>query len=154
MYLKPGLFFHIFLNHIKNLLFFFAAAGASAAFHDYDHIPLTELSHVVINYVQDSLDCCHSSQLNWEQLAHLHGWNFGMINKIKLKWQKRVIESPFLELIQNSHEFQNYTYGQLKEDLEKIPRKDILEKLRDYEEKGKLLVGWYILFQNKVLALS
>mgnify|MGYP003691326489 CR=1 FL=1 len=134
------LFSH-FLNQIKTLFFFFAAAGASAAFHDYDHIPLTELSHVVINYVQDSLDCCHSSQLNWEQLAHLHGWNFGMINKIKLKWQKRVIESPFLELIQNSHEFQNYTYGQLKEDLEKIPRKDILEKLRDYEEKGKLLVG-------------
>jgi hypothetical protein len=97
------------------------------------------LSHVVIEYVQSQLDYTSSSSLNWERLAHLHRWNFGMINTIKQKWQKRVIESPFLELIQNSKDFQNYTYGQLKLDLEKIPRKDILEKLREFEEKEQLV---------------
>ncbi|XP_062621586.1 uncharacterized protein LOC134283143 [Saccostrea cucullata] len=115
------------------------AAGASDACGNYDHLPLMDLSHIVIEYIQSQLDFAGSS-LNWERLAHLHGWNFGMIYTIKQKWQKRVIESPFLELIQNSKNFQNYTLGQLKLDLEKIPRKDILEKLRDFEEKEELVV--------------
>lgn len=116
-----------------------AASGASAATNDYDHLPLTNLSHIVIEYIQSQMDFYVSPQLNWEQLAHLHGWNFGKIHTIKQKWQKRVIESPFLELIQNSKDFQNYTYGHLKSDLEKIPRKDILEKLREFEEKQELI---------------
>lgn len=117
-----------------------AAAGASAAISDYDHLPLTNLSHIVIEYIQSQMDLFQSPQLNWEHLAHLHGWNFGKIYTIKQKWQRRMIESPFLELIQNSKDFQNYTYGQLKSDLEKIPRKDILEKLREFEEKQELIV--------------
>ncbi|XP_061173024.1 uncharacterized protein LOC133182263 [Saccostrea echinata] len=115
------------------------AAGASDACGNYDHLPLMDLSHIVIEYIQSQLDFAGSS-LNWERLAHLHGWNFGMIYTIKQKWQKRVIESPFLELIQNSQNFQNYTFGQLKMDLERIPRKDILEKLREFEEKEELVV--------------
>lgn len=117
-----------------------AAAGASAAISDYDHLPLTNLSHIVIEYIQSQMDLFQSPQLNWEKLAHLHGWNFGNIYTIKQKWQRRMIESPFLELIQNSKDFQNYTYGHLKSDLEKIPRKDILEKLREFEEKQELIV--------------
>lgn len=121
-------------------MYLLAAAGASEAISDYDHLPLTNLSHIVIEYIQSQMDLFQSPQLNWEKLAHLHGWNFGNIYTIKQKWQRRMIESPFLELIQNSKDFQNYTYGHLKSDLEKIPRKDILEKLREFEEKQEVIV--------------
>lgn len=123
-----------------NDFYLLAAAGASAAISDYDQLILTDLSHIVIEYIQLEMDVSPNPRLNWEELAHLHGWTFKEINTIKQKLQKRMIDSPFLELILNSKDFQNYTYGQLKSDLEKIPRKDILEKLREFEEKQELIV--------------
>lgn len=82
-----------------------AAAGASAAISDYDHLILTDLSHIVIEYIQLEMEVSPNPRLNWEELAHLHGWTFKEINTIKQKLQKRMIDSPFLELILNSKDF-------------------------------------------------
>ena len=100
-----------------------------------------DLNQPVMEYIQNNMDFA-SSQYNWERLATLHGWSFGRILQLRQRWNKRQIDSPFLELM-GREEFQNYTLGQLKEDLAKIPRKDILEKLRQWEEKGELMPQKY-----------
>ncbi|KAK3093663.1 hypothetical protein FSP39_018634, partial [Pinctada imbricata] len=99
-------------------------------------INLMDLSQEVMECIQNNMDYS-SSQYNWERLATLHGWSFGKIYQLRQRWKQRQVDSPFLELL-GREEFQNYTLRQLREDLTKIPRKDILEKLKMYEERGEL----------------
>ena len=98
-----------------------------------DKVSVWELKEEVMVMVRDYLDC--SDHYNWKKLADLHKWSFGRIYQLEQKWKNRKIESPFMHLIE---EFQHYTLLELKEDLQRIPRKDLLNKLEELQNKGLL----------------
>lgn len=118
---------------------FHSAGGASGLTdkeyikYNPDKISVWELKEEVMVMVRDCLDC--SDHYNWRKLADLHKWSFGKIYQLEQKWKNRKIDSPFMHLIE---EFQHYTLLELKEDLQRIPRKDLLEKLEILQNKGLL----------------
>ena len=118
---------------------FHSAGGASGLTekeyikYNPDKVSVWELKEEVMVMIRDCLDC--SDHYNWRKLADLHKWSFGRIYQLEQKWKNRKIDSPFMHLIE---EFQHYTLLELKEDLQRIPRKDLLNKLEELQNKGLL----------------
>ncbi|XP_060063033.1 uncharacterized protein LOC132543534 isoform X2 [Ylistrum balloti] len=103
------------------------ASGAENQADIYD------LTLSVFEFIRDQLDC--SQMYNWRNLADLHGLNYRQIQDIEQLWKSHRIESPFVYLIRT---FQRYTVQQLRDDLQRIPRCDLLDRLKKWEIEGKL----------------
>ncbi|XP_069115470.1 uncharacterized protein [Argopecten irradians] len=109
-----------------------------------NQVDIHELAFPIVEYIRNQLDC--SQMNNWKNLADLHHLNYRQIQEIEQLWKNKRIESPFEYLM---HTFQRYTVQQLRHDLEKIPRFDILDRLRKMEMEGKLPIGCAGLFTHR-----
>lgn len=123
-----------------NLFTFFILGGASGitekenmSVHPDSKVFVWDLKEDVMAMIRDGLDCAET--YNWKKLADIHKWSFGDIYRLEQKWKSRKIDSPFMHLIEG---FQHYTLYDLKMDLSKIPRKDLLHKVNELHCKGML----------------
>lgn len=113
------------------------ASGMTEKYNTFDNADakmfIWDLKEDVMVMIRDSLDCAET--YNWKKLADIHKWSFGDIYRLEQKWKRGKVDSPFMHLIEG---FQHYTLYDLKADLSKIPRRDLLHKITDLQCKGML----------------
>lgn len=117
-----------------------SASGGATGFEHHtnsDDREVWDLSKTVFTTIQEALD--FDSVHNWRDLADIHGWNYGDIHRLEQKWaQGQQIRSPFIYLLEH---FKCYTIRNLKDDLRKMQRKDVLIKLERFENNNELFSG-------------
>lgn len=101
-----------------------SADKASGLFDD-DSLVI-DLPTNVMQYLTSEMDIGPNYGKGWVELAALKNYIFSRVIRIK---GNQSIQSPFQYLL-GQQEFSGYTYGQLKRDLQILPRLDILRKLQ------------------------
>ena len=90
-----------------------------------DDIFIINLKLDIIKLLQHKLEILNGN--GWQELAALRGWDYSRTRDFENRCHMGR-ESPFRSLLLE-HEFQLYTLRQLKYDLDRLPRKDILHAL-------------------------
>ncbi|XP_041351266.1 uncharacterized protein LOC121370211 isoform X7 [Gigantopelta aegis] len=90
-----------------------------------DGVFLVDLKLEIIKLLQIKLET--NIGKGWQELASLKDWNYSKIHDFENHCMASH-KSPFQSLL-SEHEFQQYTLGELKGDLDRLPRKDVLRAL-------------------------
>ena len=83
-----------------------------------DNCQVRKLPKSILNFISIEME---GKERSWEDLVEQYGWNYNDTQRFATRHPTDV----FLALLREPH-FQTYTLSQLRSDLDRLPRKDLL----------------------------